>query len=194
MFRNLFNLLMSNSGTINAEWFWRTLYNLFLFCINAKKERDNNVIFPFRNVYLMNSNEIARVRDPSVQLGSAQHRQLVTAQGIPINQAVLWSTKSRKKQGRRWQRGEVTSVPRVWRSPSQRDLSPSWTNSPRLIKYGALSLVTRRRQREGRAWVFTYMQICILKHRYQPRPATMGTTCIALFSIHNRECPPSIAR
>lgn len=29
------------------------------------------------------------------------------------------------------------------------DLFPSWTNSPRFIKYGALILVTRRRQPKG---------------------------------------------
>jgi len=86
---------------------------------------------------------VTRVRDP-FQLGSAQRGQLVTAQGIPI-------TKSRKEQERRWQRGEVTSVPRVRRSPSQRvwNLSPSWTNFPRLIKYGAFILATRRRQSKG---------------------------------------------
>lgn len=112
---------------------------------------------------------VTRVRDP-FQLGSAQRGQLVTAQGIPINQTVLWSTKSRKEQVRRWQQGEVTSVPRVWRSPFAEGVEsiPVVDQlSPRLIKYGALILATRRRRPEGARWIFTYMQIRILKHRYQ---------------------------
>lgn len=138
---------------IQVQWVQNDLNEcciIYLFCINAKKERDDNAIFPFRNVRWTPKEVNTCARPFSVRFGPARAARYYSRNTDKSDCVMINGRRGRSK-------GDGDSEVKLQVSPEygeallQRvwDLSPSWTNSPRLIKYGALILVTRRRQPKG---------------------------------------------
>lgn len=87
-----------------------------------QREKRYDAIFPLRNVHSINPNEVTRVRD-SFELGSAA-RARYRSRNIDKSNSVTISELEERVREMVTAKREITSVPRVRQSPSQRGVEP----------------------------------------------------------------------